>query len=112
MNPRREKTLSKNKKKLVNSGKPANISRIPFSISLRPSKEILVKSKFYKGKGKAGVTSKKTPKEYSDAQVSKSNIKKIINIKNNFPNLSAKKIEKVYKVLNKPKKISLDSTWW
>jgi len=37
-------------------------------------------------------------------QASKSNIKNIIKIKENFPNLSAKKIKEVYKILNKPKK--------
>jgi len=38
------------------------------------------------------------------AQVPKSNIKNIIKIKENFLNLSAKKIEEVHKVLNKLKK--------
>jgi len=38
------------------------------------------------------------------AQVSKSNIKNIIKIKENFLNLLAKKVEEVYKVFNKPKK--------
>jgi len=36
--------------------------------------------------------------------VSKSSIKEIVKIKNNFLNLSAKKIEEVCKVLNEPKK--------
>ena len=34
----------------------------------------------------------------------KNNIKEIIKIKNNISNISAKKIEEIYKVLNKPKK--------
>ena len=33
-----------------------------------------------------------------------SNIKDIIKIKENFPNFSAKKIEEIHKVLNRPKK--------
>jgi len=32
------------------------------------------------------------------------NIKEIVKIKENFPNLSTKKIEKVYKVINKTRK--------
>ena len=88
----------------MNTSKPANVSRIPPLILLKPSKEVLVKSKFYKGKGKTREKPKYAPKEYSYAQMSKSSIKEIVKIKNNLLNLSAKKIEKVCKVLNKPRK--------
>ena len=65
------------------------------------------KSKFYKGKYKTGESQNNAQNGHSYAQVSKSNIKDIIKIKDNFPNLLAKKIEEVYKVLNKPKKDKL-----
>ena len=58
-----EKILSKDKKESVNTGKLANISRISPPISLRPSKEVLVKFKFYKGKGKAREIPKNTLKK-------------------------------------------------
>ena len=86
----------------MNTSKPANISRIPPPAFPRPSKEILVKSKFYKKK-KVGEKPKDTSKGHSYTQVSKNNIVEIVNIKNSFLNLLAKKIEEVYKVLNKPK---------
>ena len=62
------------------------------------------KSKFYKDKYKTGESQNNAQNGHSYAQASKSNIKDIIKIKDNFPNLLAKKIEEVYKVLNKPKK--------
>jgi len=37
-------------------------------------------------------------------QAFKSNIKNIVKIKENFSNLSAKKVEEIHKVLNRPKK--------
>jgi len=64
----------------------------------------LVKSKFFKGKGKTSEKPKNASKGYSYTQVSKSNIEEIVKIKDNFPNFSTKKIEEVHKVLNKPKK--------
>ena len=91
--------------KLANSGKLANIYRIPPSIPLRPSKKVLVKSKFYKEKDKAsGIVLKKTSKKQSYIQIFKSNIEKVIKIKNNFPSLSSKKIKEIHKVINEPKK--------
>jgi len=41
-----------NNKEIAKSGKKANIFRISPLISLRPSKRMLEKSKFYKGKEK------------------------------------------------------------
>lgn len=96
--------MPKDKKESINTGKLANVFRIPSLVFLRSNKEVLVKSKFYKGKGKTSEKPKDVSKEYSYAQVSKSNIKKIVKIKDNFPNFSTKKIEKVHKVLNRPKK--------
>lgn len=82
--------------------KTLNLSRISPSIFLRPSKKFLEKLKFYKskenqdvkGKGKQDKKLEKTNGQLY-AQVSLSNIKKIININDNFPNLSSKKIQEV-----------------
>lgn len=60
----------------------------------------MVKSKFYKGKDKVRRKPKDAHKEHSYAQVSRNNI---VEIKNSFLNLLAKKIEEVHKVLNKLK---------
>jgi len=88
---------------LTKPGKKVNISRIPSSISLRPSKKVLEKYKFYKGKDKIIDNQANTQSSYSYVQTSKINIKDIMKIKDNFPNLSVRKIKKVYKVLNMPK---------
>jgi len=104
MNPKKKKTLPKYKKESVNTGKLANIFRILLFIPLKSSKKFLVKSKFYKVKGKTSEKLKNALKECSYAQMSKSNIKKIMKIKKKILNLLAKKIEEVHKVLNKSKK--------
>jgi len=81
MNPKKKKTLPKYKKESVNTGKLANIFRILLFIPLKSSKKFLVKSKFYKVKGKTSEKLKNALKECSYAQMSKSNIKKIMKIK-------------------------------
>lgn len=101
---RNTKNLEVKNKKSTNPEKKANISRIPSSIPPRLSKKVLEKSKFYKGKGKTSESQNNIQNRCSYAQVFKSNIKYIVEIKDNFPNLSAKKIKEVYKVLNEPKK--------
>jgi len=74
------------------TNKPAEISITSPLISLKPSKETLAKSKFFKKYNIA-------KKLYS--QVSKSNINNIIKIKNTFPKLPTKKIVKVNNIVNK-----------
>jgi len=64
---------------------------------------VLEKFKFYKGKDKTINNQANTQSSHSYAQVSKINIKDIMKIKDNFSNLSAKKIEEVHKFLNMPK---------
>ena len=88
-----------------NFGKQANVSRVSFSISLRLSKKVLEKSEFYKGNVNSSPIAIQNSQLY--AQVSKSCIKDIMKIKENFPNLSTKKIKKVYKILNELKKDKL-----
>ena len=87
---------------LDKQNKALNLSRIFPSIILRPSKKFLEKLKFYKSKENQDVKNKgKQDKKLektngqSYAQVSLSNIKEIININDNFPNLSSKKIQEV-----------------
>ena len=89
---------------LSKSGIKADVSRISPPIPPRPSKKFLEKSKFYKGKEKADNSQSGTQSGCSYAQVSRMNIKNIMMIKNNFPNLSTKKIEEDHKVLNETKK--------
>jgi len=72
--------------------KQANISRIPLPISLRPSKSILAKSKYYK---KIQFFKLKTQ---SFIQATKSNIKNILKIKDVFLRLSSNKIIKIHNV--------------
>jgi len=64
----------------------------------------LEKSKFYKGKGETNNSQSGTQSSCSYAQASWTNIKNIIKIKDNFPNLFTKKIEEIHKVLNETKK--------
>ena len=88
---------------MTKPGKKVNISRIPSSISLRPSKKVLEKYKFYKGNNKIIDNQANTQSSHSYVQTSKINIKDIMKIKDNFLNLSVRKIKKVHKVLNMPK---------
>ena len=67
-------------KTLDKPGKRLNIFRISSPISLRLSKKILEKLKFYKNKGKID---RKKQKNQSYAQVSSSNVKEIMKIKEN-----------------------------
>ena len=78
--------------------KQANISRIPLSISPKPSKNILAKSKFYK-KNQI-LTLNFQLNKYLYTQASKSNVKDIVKIKNIFPKLSANKVSEIHKVIN------------
>ena len=72
------------------------------SVTPRPSKSILIKFKFYKTNSLSSISSK--PIGWFYTQASKKNIKDIVKIKENFLNLSAQKVEKVYKILNNSKK--------
>ena len=60
-------------------GKQFNISKIPFPISLRPSKSILEKSKFFKKNFVSNLAHKSNRCSYT--QVLKDNIKDIVKIK-------------------------------
>ena len=58
------------------------------------------KSKFFKGKNNKINYKKNVQKEQSYIQVLVSNINKIMKIKNFFPKLFLKKIEKIHKIVN------------
>jgi len=58
------------------------------------------KSKFFKGKNNKINYKKNVQKEQSYIQVLASNINKIMKIKNFFPKLLLKKIEKIHKIVN------------
>ena len=92
-----------NNKKLTKPSKKADISRTSFLIPLRPSKKVLEKSKYYKGKGKFTDIQANSQKGYLYAQASTSNIKNIVKIKKNFSNFLSKKVEEIHKVLSRSK---------
>jgi len=80
--------------------KPENFSKLPlFQLLSRPSKKVLAKSKFH-GKNTSD-KSKKSTKSGKPlyTQVSSKNINNILQIKENFPELSNKKIEEVNKTI-------------
>ena len=79
--------------------KKTDISRILPPISLRPSKNVLVKSKFYNKNLSLSLNSKPNIKLYP--QASKGDIIEIIKIKEVFLKLSSNKFLKVHNVINK-----------
>ena len=79
-----KKILNNNLSKSAN-GKQTNISKVLPPISPRPSKSVLVKSKFFKKNLTSSLTFKLN--RYSYIQASKKNIKDIVKIKENFPKL-------------------------
>jgi len=82
--------------------KQANVSKVSLLVLPRPSKIILAKSKYYKKKPSFSLSPTNNSQLY--VQVSKNYIKDIVKIKENFLNLSAKKIKEVHKILNNNKK--------
>ena len=78
--------------------KQADISRISPPISSRPSKNIISKSKFYKNIQASNLTS--SSHNWSYTQAYKSNINKIIKIKNTFSKLSPNKILDIYNIMS------------
>ena len=83
--------------------KLAEIIKLPPSILSKPSKEILEKSKFFEKIYKT-VEKAKPNNKLSYAQVSSPKVSKILKIKENFPNLSMKKIKDINKIINIPSK--------
>jgi len=105
------KVLTSNKgKKTFNSplSKPVNFSKLPlFQLLPRPSKEVLVKSKFHGKNTPSKIKKVVETSKLSYAQISLKNIDTILKIKENLPELSHKKIKQINKsifnILDKPK---------
>jgi len=79
------------------------IIKLPPLISARPPKEILEKSKFFKKIYKI-VEKAKPNNKLLYAQASSPKVSKILKIKENFSNLSAKKIEDIKRIISIPDK--------
>ena len=73
-------------------GKQANISRVPSSISPRPSKSVLAKSKYFKKIQSLNSNNCLYTWAFKD------NIKEIIKIKDAFPKLSSNKIIEIHNI--------------
>ena len=90
----------KNKfKKNKLTDKPASFVKLPPPILAKTPKEINEISKFFK-KNSQPKDKSDNRKLYAQALASFTNIKKILKIKETFPNLHAKKIENIQKVIN------------
>jgi len=94
-----------NPKKNKPTDKPASFVKLPPPILAKTPKDINEISKFFK-KNSQPKDNSDNRKLYAQALASFANIKKILKIKETFPNLHAKKIENIQKVINnngKPK---------
>ena len=78
----------------LSKNKVAEIVKLSPPISAHPSKEVLEKSKFF-SKGNKKVTVNKVLQNKSYTQVVGPSILEILKLKENYPNLPAKKIENV-----------------
>jgi len=77
------------------------ISNLPSPIPSIPSKKELEKSKYHSKKGKKSTNNANNENRCTYAQASSLNVKKVPKIKENFLNLSLKKIEDIHKIINK-----------
>jgi len=87
--------------------KSAEIVRLSPSILTRPPKKVLEKSKFFKKRKKKLVVIVKPIIKQSYAQVINSKVTDILKLKEDYPNLLAKKIENIYKIINNSDKTKL-----
>jgi len=79
--------------------KVAEIVKLSPSITVCPPKKVLEKSKFF-NKRKNTMTKAKTNIQQSYAQVANFKVSDILKLKKNYPNLSAKKIENIHRIIN------------
>jgi len=89
----------------LNSGfstdKKAEVVRLPPSIPAYPPKEVLEKLKFFgKEKEKKSMSINKVPQKQLYAQVAGLSVLDILKLKKNHPNLLAKKIKSIQKIIN------------
>ena len=79
--------------------KVAEIIKLPPSISMHLSKEVLEKSNFF-DKGKNSMTKTNTNSRKSYAQATNPKVSNILKLKKNYLNLLAKKIKNIHKIIN------------
>ena len=80
-------------------GKAAEIVRLPPPILAHPSKKVLEKSKFF-GKRKNTITKTKMNTRQLYAQVANLKVTNILKLKENYLNLSVRKIKNIYRIIN------------
>jgi len=80
-------------------GKVAEIIKLPPPIPTCLPKKVLEKSKFF-GKDKNSMTKANTDSRKSYAQITNPKVSDILKLKKNYPNLLAKKIENIHKIIN------------
>jgi len=95
-------TIDRSSKDL--KGKEVEITKIPSSIPVYLPKKVLEKSKFFSKDNKSKKTVNTNVRK-SYAQATSSNISDILKLKKNVPNILAKKIKKIYKIINNKNKV-------
>jgi len=85
--------------------KQVEVARTPSLVPPGPSEEILEKLKFYKKKGNNSKENTNPKDRWSYTQAFTPKIDEILKLKENFPNLLAKKIERIHKTINDSGKI-------
>ena len=84
--------------------KEVEIVKLPLPISVCLPKKVLERSKFFSKSNKSKkMTNSNVRKLY--AQATSSNILDILKLKNNFPNLLAKKIKEIQRIINNKNKM-------
>jgi len=99
--------LSKPNKRVKSSSKKkqVKVARTSSLVPPGPSKEILEKLKFYKKKDNNSKENTNFKNRQLYTQASTPKVDEILKLKENFPNLSAKKFESIYKTINDSGKI-------
>jgi len=85
---------------MSNTGKKTEVSKNFLLILPRLSKKVLENFQFFQKKSKELAEISNTKNKQLYVQASSFNIKKILKIKENFPNLFSKKIKEIHKTIN------------
>jgi len=80
--------------------KQTEIVGIPLPILAHPLKKILEKSRFFNKKGKKPISINKVSQKLLYTQVAGLSVSDILKLKDNYPNLPAKKIENIQKIID------------
>jgi len=89
---------------MSNTGKKTEVSKNFPLILPRLSKKVLENFQFFRKKSKKLAEISNTKNKQSYVQALSSNIKEILKIKENFPNLFSKKIKEIHKTINELEK--------